>query len=186
MIHVLVLAIAFVLIIILLWVLLWQFSLLLALVLGAPVVYTNHRALIDAFDFADLKPGKTLIDLGCGDGNTLILAAKKFKVKGIGVERSPYFYFYAKLKVYLSGEGKNIKIFYGDFRQIEKFLSQADFIYVYLLPNVLKKIENWLFTHIKDSAKIISMSFYFSEHQPFHFQKTINLGDKTKILLYRK
>ena len=184
--HVLALSIAFILIIVLLWVLLWQFSLLMALIFGAPVVYTNKRALIDAFDFAGLKPGNTIIDLGCGDAGSLILAAKKYGVKGIGVERSPFFYFYSKLKVHLSGEKENIKIIYGDFKKAEQYISQADFIYVYLLPNVLKKIENWLFSGIKDTSKIISMSFYFSEHQPVLFKETINLGDKTKILLYQK
>lgn len=184
--HFFVLLLAFILIIVLLWVLFWQFSLLLALLFGAPVVYTNQRALVDAFDFAGLKKGETIIDLGCGDASSLILAAKKYGAHGIGVERSPYFYLYSQLRVYLSGEQKNIKIFYGDFKKIEKYLPQADFIYVYLLPNVLKKIEDWLFGRIKPAARIISMSFFFSVHQPYLIQNTINLGDKTKILLYKK
>ncbi len=186
MIHFFVLAIAFILMIVLLWVLLWQLSLLLALLFGAPVVYTNKRALIDAFDFAGLKPGNTIIDLGCGDASSLILAAKKYHAKGIGVERSLYFYLYSRLKVYLSGENENIKIILGDFNNVEKYLDQADYIYVYLLPNVLKKIETWLFNHINPQAKIISMSFYFTDHQPYKYQETINLGDKTKIMLYQK
>ncbi len=172
--------------IILIWVLLWQFSLLLALLFGAPVVYTNKRALDDAFSYAGLKPGNLIIDLGCGDASSLILASKKYGAKGIGVERSPYFYFYSRIKVYLSGEKENIKILYGDFKKVEKYLSRADFVYVYLLPNVLKKIENWLFSNIKNTTKIISMSFLFSQHQPVEFRETINLGDKTKILLYKK
>jgi len=37
---------------------------------------------------ADVKPGETVFDLGCGDGRILITAARDFKAKGVGVELS--------------------------------------------------------------------------------------------------
>ena len=46
---------------------------------------TIHRIL----NFAEIKQGETLCDLGCGDGRILIAAAKEYSVNGIGVEIDP-------------------------------------------------------------------------------------------------
>ena len=40
-------------------------------------------------ELANIKPGETLYDLGCGDGRILIAAVRKYKVNAVGVEISP-------------------------------------------------------------------------------------------------
>jgi cyclopropane fatty-acyl-phospholipid synthase-like methyltransferase len=35
---------------------------------------------------ADLKPGEVFFDLGAGDGRTVIMAAKEFGARAVGVE----------------------------------------------------------------------------------------------------
>ena len=39
--------------------------------------------------FAEVRPGETFCDLGCGEGRVLIAAAKEFSARGIGVEIDP-------------------------------------------------------------------------------------------------
>lgn len=172
--------------IIILAVLIWQFNLMLALIFGAPVVYSHSRAVFDAFKLAGLKPGETVIDLGCGNAHTLILAAKKFDAKGIGVERVPLFYWWSKFQVYLAGESQNIQIFYGDFKKVEQYLPKSNVIYLYLLNHVLVNMEDWLFTHIGPDTRIVSLSFKFAKHQPINSCTTCNLGDSTHVFLYKK
>lgn len=172
--------------ILILAILIWQFNLLLALIFGAPVVYAHPRAITDAFRLAGLKKGETIVDLGCGNANTLIIAAKKFGAKGIGVERAPLFYWWSKVNVYLCGQSKNIKIYYGDFRKIESLLKTSDVIYLYLLTGVLSNIETWLFDHIGPQTRIVSLSFKFPNHEPMQTSQTCNLGDSTQVLLYKK
>ena len=107
-------------------VLLWQLTLLLTSMLTSPTVYANDKAIEDSLKLAGLKRGESVVDLGCGNAKSLIIAAKKFGAKGIGVEISPYCYFLARWRVFVLGESKNIKIIYGDFTRAEKYLKSAD------------------------------------------------------------
>jgi SAM-dependent methyltransferase len=161
----------------------WQLCLIYAQVLGAPTVYANKKAIIDACNLAGLKKGQTLIDLGCGDGRSLIIAAREFGARGIGIERSPFCYLKSKLNVFLSGQ-KNIKILFGDFHKFDNEIKKADLVYVYLLNSVLTKIESWLFASIDRNCKIVSLAFDFPNHQPKKIIETKNLGRTTKLRLY--
>ena len=37
-------------------------------------------------ELAEIQPGETLYDLGCGDGKVLICAAQNHAVRGVGIE----------------------------------------------------------------------------------------------------
>ena len=76
--------------ILLLIVIFWLICLIFAQIFGAPTVYSSKKAVIDTLKLADLKKDELLIDLGCGNARVLILAAKEFGARGIGVDRSPY------------------------------------------------------------------------------------------------
>ena len=124
-----------------------------------------------------------VLDLGCGDARSLIIAAREFEAKGVGIERSPYCYLKSKLNVFLSGQ-KNIRILFGDFQKYEREIMKADVVYVYLLNSALKKIEVWIFASLKNNAKIVSLCFEFPNHKPKRIMETTNLGRKTKLRLY--
>lgn len=171
---------------ILLGLLFWQASLLLASIIGTPIVYSNSVAVKDAFTLAGLKKGETVIDLGCGNAKTLITAAKEFGAKCIGVDRSFYCFLKSKINVILAGESRNIKIYLGSFDKIEKELAKADVIYLYLLNRVLKDIEPWFFAHIGPNTRVVSLSFWFVKNKPIKEVATKNLGKETTIRLYAK
>lgn len=164
----------------------WQASMLFASIFGASTVYACDKAMIDAFILAKLKKGETVVDLGCGNAKSLIIAAKKFGAKGVGVEISPYCYLKSKWNVFISGESKNIKIIFGDFAKVEKYLQNADVVYLYLLNKVLRSIEPWLFDHINNGARVVSLCFTFGNNKPIRTRETVNLGKETKIFLYKK
>lgn len=172
-------------IVVLLVVAFWQGCLIYAQVLGAPSVYANKGAILEACKLAGINKGQTLLDLGCGDGRSLIIASKKFGAKGVGIERSPYCYLKSKLNVYLSGQ-KNIKILYGDIQNYSREVKTADVIYVYLLNSVLEKIEDWLFLNIHKNTKVVSLAFRFPNHKSIRIIKVKNLGRITNLLLYSK
>lgn len=174
-----------VMIIVLLVVAFWQACLIYAQVLGAPSVYANNGAILEACKLAGLRKGQTLVDLGCGDGRSLIIASKEFGAFGIGIERSPYCYLKSKLNVFLSGQ-KNIKILYGDIQKYSGEVKKADVIYVYLLNSVLAKIENWLFDSMGNKTKIVSLAFKFPNIKPKRIIKVKNLRRMTNLALYLK
>ncbi len=172
--------------IVLLLVVFWQGSLLIATMIGSPVVYSYRGAVIDSMELAGAKKGDLVIDLGCGSARTLITAVQKFGVKGVGVDRSLYCYLRSLMNVWLSGNRKNIKIILGDFKKAEEDLKKADIVYLYLLNTTLKQIEDWIFQSIGDKTKIISLAFYFEKHKPIAEAMTFTLGKETKARLYNK
>lgn len=177
--------ILFIFLVILLYVVFWQLSLIYSMILGAPIVYADAPAINECYKLAELKKTELVVDLGCGNGKSLAIACREFGAKGIGVEKSPYAYLTARIKR-LEHRGVDYEIIFGDFKKAEKYLKKADIVYLYLLENVLSKIEDWLFETIPRDCRVVSLAFQFKKHQPVKTSTTNNLGIKTTIYLYSK
>jgi|SRR2546422_10591742 len=52
----------------------------------------NEDRLERLYDLLELKQGARVIDVGCGKGEMLIRLAEKYHVKGLRVDKSPYWY----------------------------------------------------------------------------------------------
>lgn len=178
--------ILFAVLLLLIFVIFWQLSLLFSSIVGAPTVYANSKAIIDSYKLAGLKKGETVLDLGCGNAKSLIIAAKEFGAKGLGVEISPYCYLKSKLNVLLARESGNIKIYLRDIKKSVDLISKADLIYLYLLNSVLEKIEREIFDNIDKNARVVTLAFKFKKEQAQKTVSTSNLGRKTKVYLYQK
>ncbi|MDD2752885.1 MAG: 50S ribosomal protein L11 methyltransferase [Candidatus Omnitrophica bacterium] len=164
----------------------WQANLLFVAIFGTPIVYANNKAIFDAYALAGLKRGELVVDLGCGNAKSLIIAAKKFGAKGVGVDLSLYCYLKSRLNVALAGQSKNIKIIWGDFKAAESYLKNADVVYLYLLNSALKKIEPWFFSSISKNTRVVSLAFVFAKYKPVKTAETSNLNKKTFVRLYLK
>jgi len=182
--HTILLVFVYLILLFLIWIIFWQGSLLFALLIGAPIVYSSPRAIRDSLELAKLKKGETILDLGCGSGRTLIIAAREFGAQGIGIDRSLFCVFKARLNVYLAGQSKNIKIYRKSFTNAKHEIKQADVIYLYLLNSTLKQIEDWFFSVVGEKTRVISLAFEFVTHKPLTEVKTVALGKVTKARLY--
>lgn len=169
-----------------LFLVLWQASLLFVAIFGAPTVYAKRKAVIDALKFSGLKKGELIVDLGCGNAGVLIIAAKEFGARGVGVEISPWCYLKAWWNVLINGQIGKINIIYGDFRKAEKYLKKADVIYLYLLNETLKKLEPWFFKSIGRKTRTVSLAFRFPNKKPIKTVNTFNLRKDTLIYYYKK
>lgn len=169
-----------------LYVIFWQANLIVASIWGAPSVFANDKAILDALKMANPQRGQLVLDLGCGDARSLIISAKEFGTEGVGIERSPYCWIKANILVKVSGQSDKIKILFGDFKTAEAYLGKSDVIYLYLLEKVLAEKENWIFDHISKSTKIVSLSFKFKKHLPVDSISTRNLHRMTNVYLYRR
>ena len=158
----------------------WQASLIVSIIAGVPTVHSKNDVIIKAYELAKLEKSQMVVDLGCGNARSLIIAAKKFKAKGIGVEISPFYYLLSKINVWFSGESTNIKIIFGRFEKAERYLKSADVVYLYLFDKVTDKIDRWLFDSIGEKTKVVSFGFKFTKHKP------IALITNPTLYLYRK
>ncbi len=177
---------AIVAIIVSLMLLLWQASLFYVALFGSPTVYANSKAVRDSLKLAGLKKGELLVDLGCGNANSLIIASKEFGARGVGVEISLWCYLKAWWNVLINGQIGKVRIVFGDFKKGEKYLKNADVVYLYLLNATLAKLEGWYFKSIDKKTRTISLQFWFPNRKPTKTSETFNLNKKTKIHLYKK
>lgn len=130
---------------------------------GAPFVRSKKDKIQTMIRLADIKPGMRIMDLGSGDGSILIEAARA-GAAGTGVEINPFLVPYSQWRIRRAGFADTIHILKQDFRAAD--LSNADVIFVYLLPRALKKLESRFAQDLTPGTRIISNSFKLPGWRP--------------------
>jgi len=103
---------------------------------GAPYVPTLKPQTQRALDLLDLKPGQTLLELGCGDGRVMRAAAQR-GLTVIGYELNPVLVLAAKLHTWKYR--KQVKVIWGNYWKGS--WPQADGIFVFLLDKYMDKLD---------------------------------------------
>ncbi|MFL6414318.1 MAG: SAM-dependent methyltransferase [Bryobacteraceae bacterium] len=136
----------------------------------APYVAAPEHAVDKMLEAANLKPGETLYDLGCGDGRIVIAAAQRYKVKAVGVEISESLAKTVAEKVKKEGLQKRVTIIHGDFMKTD--LSPADVVTLYLATTandvVRPNLEHFLHPH----ARVVSYDYPVPGWKPVETMET--------------
>lgn len=138
----------------------WTLGLILVLafgfviLIGAPYMPTLKITCQKALKLLDLKPGQTLIDLGCGDGMMLKLAAEA-GLLAIGYEINPFLVLIAKARTLRYGQ--RVRVQWGNFWHAD--VSQADGVFVFLLDRYMARLDRKLQAEAKAGAKLVSHAF---------------------------
>lgn len=123
----------------------------------APYVPSPPHVVERMLEMANLKPGETIYDLGCGDGRILITAAQLFRAKGVGVEISDRLAKIASNRVQKLGLQNQVKIIHGDLMNVD--LSGADVVTIYLLTLSNEELRPRLEKYLKPGARVVSHDF---------------------------
>jgi len=123
----------------------------------APFVATPTPVVRQMLLLAELKPGEKLYDLGSGDGRTVIMAAKDFGAKSVGVELREDLVKRALSNIQELGLEKKAQIFQNDIFKVD--LSQADVVFLYLTTSANEKIKPKLEEELKPGARIVSHDY---------------------------
>lgn len=145
-------------IVILVFVLLFAVYILFTILPSAPFVPSSNKRVKQMIDAANLSQDDIVFDLGCGNGKLLFEANKKRVKQTVGFDINPMLIIFNRLKV-ISLRRSNM-IF------INKSLFDADLttctkLFVYLSPNIMKKLEQKILEEMPDGAVIISNTFSF-------------------------
>jgi SAM-dependent methyltransferase len=147
---------------------------------GAFFVSTSKKRISAVLNAVPMTSNQILIDLGCGDGRVLRMANKKFGIKGIGYELNPLAFLKAKIMCMFI---KNIRLKYSNFYKED--ISNADIVFCYLFPDVMKPVGEKLKAELKEGAYIISCNFkipHFSHERILYPEGTLH---NDPIYLYR-
>jgi phospholipid N-methyltransferase len=131
---------------------------------GKDVVWVpTPQSLVDKMlDMAKLTPKDYLIDLGSGDGRTVITAAKHGS-KALGIEYNPDMVELSKRNAAKEGVSDKASFMKADL--FESDFSQAQVITMFLLPSINIKLRPKIL-NLRPGTRIVSNTFDMEEWKP--------------------
>ncbi len=140
-----------------------------------PFVVTPDSVTLEMLKLANVGPKDYLIDLGSGDGRIVIVAAKRFGARGLGVEIVPELVRKSRESAKQAGVADR-----AEFREQDLFatdLSKATVVTLYLLPEVNLQLRPKL-RKLKRGTRIVSHDWDMGDWKP---DKTVEVDapDKT-------
>ena len=136
---------------------------------GLPSIPTKPDRIRKALKLANLQPDEVLYDLGAGDGRVLLIAAREFGAKAIGIEVGPVQCALIWLRALASGFGNKIQVRWANFYKAN--LNDADVIFAYATSKEVVKLAPHLERQLKKGARVVSISADFPEWEPFTFDE---------------
>ena len=137
---------------------------------------------------AELKPGEILFDLGAGDGRTVIMAAKTFGARGVGVELREDLAKKAMGTIHDNGLADRVTIVNGDMFGVN--LTSADVVFLYLTTSANEKIRPKLDSELKKGVRVVSHDYEIIGWKPMkveNFCENPQMGYPSHtIYLYEK
>jgi hypothetical protein len=131
---------------------------------GLPSVSTNPGRIRNALKLANLQADETLYDLGAGDGRVLLIAAREFGAKAVGIEIGPVQCALIWLRLTASGLGRQVQVNWGNFYKAD--LREADVVFVYATSKEVKKLAPHLEQQMREGTRLVSISADFPEWEP--------------------
>lgn len=139
-------------------------------------------------ELAELKPGEVLFDLGAGDGRTVIMAAKTFGARAVGVEMREDLAKRAMSVLHENSLSDRVTIVNGDMFKVD--LSAADVVYLYLTTSANEKVKPKMEAELKKGVRVVSHDYEVVGWRPSkveNFVENPSLGYPSHtIYLYKK
>jgi len=139
------------------------------LLTGLPWVPSHAKRIRRALEMAEIAPGEVVYDLGAGDGRVLIIAAREFGARAVGIEISPMHCLIAWLKSGLSGFGSQVTIRCASIYTAD--VSGADVVFAYVTPEHAARLRPILEKQLKSGARVVTISAEMEGWQPDQIDK---------------
>ena len=118
---------------------------------------TNSHIARTECRLAKVKKGDVIYDLGCGDGTALIIAAKEFGARGVGIEIDPFRVWIAKIKARFAGVSDTVEIRRDSFWN--QNISDATVVFMYLIPKTLINLRTKLLKELKPGTRVVTFVY---------------------------
>lgn len=123
------------------------------------------QEVVDAMlKLADVHKGDVVYDLGCGDGRIVATAAKRYGVRGVGIDINPERIAEAKETIRQAGVGNLVALRNEDL--FETDIKDASVVTLYLLTSLNLKLRPKLWSDLKPGTRIVSQTFDMGDWKP--------------------
>jgi predicted RNA methylase len=147
-----------------------------------PFVSTPEHVARKMLELAKVGPDDVVYDLGAGDGRIIIMAAKEFGARAVGVEIRKDLYEQILRRVKLDGLEGKVKVINGDFFQVS--ISEASVVTLYLLTTVNEKLRPKLERELRVGARVVSHDFEVPGWKPICIESVRDYWCDHKIYVY--
>jgi len=152
-----------------------------------PFVVSPDSVTLAMLQAAKVTSEDYVLDLGSGDGRIVILAAKRFGARGLGIEINPQLVEKSRENARKAGVAER-----ASFREQDLFktdLSPASVVTLYLLPEVNMQLRPKLLA-LRPGTRVVSHDFDMEDWEPDKSMtveapdKPIGLGKTSKVYLW--
>ena len=133
-------------------------------------VPTPPEVIAVMLDMANVGPKDLVYDLGCGEGEILIAAAKR-GARGVGVDLDPVRIKNARANAKKAGVADKLTFFEQDLFKTD--ISKATVVTLYLLPELNERLRPTLLKVLKPGTPVVSHDFAMGDWQP---EKTVEIS----------
>lgn len=126
----------------------------------APFISTPEDVVDRMLALAGTGPDDFVVDLGSGDGRIVIAAARKFGARGLGIDFDGRLVALSREKARAAGVAGKVRFVQDDVLQAD--ISQATVVTVYLLPDLLWKLQARFISELRPGTRIVSHAFHMA------------------------
>jgi SAM-dependent methyltransferase len=122
-----------------------------------PFVASTPEVIDRMLEMARVKPGDVVYDIGSGDGAIIIRAAKKYGVRGVGIEIDQDLVLKARNNAYREKVDHLVEFRVQDAFTVD--ISPATVVTLYMLPEFNAKLRPILEKQLKPGSRVVSHDY---------------------------
>ena len=126
-------------------------------VIAGPYVPTPWVIVDEMLKLAEIRSSDVVYDLGSGDGRLVIMSAKRFGARGVGVELDSQLVETARIGAKDEGVADRVKFVQGDL--FEADIKEASVVMLYLLPGFVTRLVPKLRADLRPGTRIVSHDY---------------------------
>ena len=147
-----------------------------------PFVPTPIEVIDRMLEFAEVKKGDVVYDLGSGDGQIVIRAAQKYRVRAIGIEMDSLLLAKARKDAKAAGVSHLVEFRAEDAMKAD--ISKATVVTLYMLPWFNEAMKPSFKKFLKPGARIVAHDFGIEGWEPDKTEKLSEPEKKTGGLVH--
>jgi hypothetical protein len=125
--------------------------------MGSPYVPSKQKEIEYILSQIKIRKNANFVDVGCGDGRIIRTAVKKYLVNGVGYDINPILINWAKILTKISRLKNNIEFKVTNILKVS--YKEAQYIYIFLMPDLIVKLKKVLDHDLRKNTIIISHGF---------------------------
>ena len=130
----------------------------------APFITTPEDVVERMLALAETGPDDLVFDLGSGDGRIVIAAARRFGARGVGIDFDGRLVAESRERARAAGVADKVRFVEDDVLRAD--ISPATVLTVYLLPELLWKLQPRFISELQPGTRIVSHAFHMWGWQP--------------------